>query len=219
MQETTGLRERKKLARRRRIEDIAIKLFERQGFEATTIDQIAAAADVAPRTFFSYFDTKDDVVLADYADRLGRILQELDGRPSNEPIWAALRGSFASVASDYETEANGLARRFAIMAATPSVQARSLQLQAGWEHALATHLGDRMAAKPDDPTPQLVAATALAVMRASLQYWLTVPHSAELPGLVQDAFDKLGAGLATIDIDRDSSEAGAVASSDAGVCR
>src|SRR5690606_20791601 len=139
-----GLRERKKVERRRRIEDAAVGLFERDGFEATTIEQIAAAADIAPRTFFSYFDTKDDVVLADYADRLGRIIDELDRRPADEPVWAALRASFAAVASDYVAEADRLERRFRIMAATPSVFARSLQLQAGWEHALGEHLAARL---------------------------------------------------------------------------
>lgn len=204
MQETTGLRERKKLARRHRIEDVAVELFEQQGFEATTIEQIAAAADIAPRTFFSYFDTKDDVVLADYADRLGRILDELDQHPADEPVWSALRGSFAAVASDYATEVDRLAQRFAIMAATPSVQARSLQLQAGWERALTARLATRMAADPSDSTPQLVAATALAVMRASLQHWLTAPRAAELPTLVQAGFDRLGTGLATIGSEPDS---------------
>ncbi len=196
MTETIGLRERKKRDRRRQIEDVAIELFERQGFDATTIEQIAAAADIAPRTFFSYFDTKDDVVLADYTDRLGRILHELDQRPTDEPAWRALRASFAAVASDYAAEADRLARRFGIMATTPSVQARSLQLQAGWEHTLAAHLATRLAAASSDPTPRLLAATAVAVMRASLQHWLTAPQAVELPTLVQDAFDQLSAGLA-----------------------
>lgn len=196
MPEPIGLRERKKRDRRRQIEDVAIELFERQGFDATTIEQIAAAADIAPRTFFSYFDTKDDVVIADYADRLGRILHELDQRPADEPTWRALRASFAAVASDYAAEADRLARRFGIMATTPSVQARSLQLQAGWEHTLAAHLATRMAAPSSDPAPRLFAATAVAVMRASLQHWLTAPQAVELPTLVQDAFDRLSAGLA-----------------------
>jgi AcrR family transcriptional regulator len=196
MPETNGLRERKKRDRRRQIEDVAIELFERQGFDATTIEQIAAAADIAPRTFFSYFDTKDDVVLADYADRLGRILHELDQRPTDEPAWSALQASFAAAASDYVAEADRLSRRFAIMAATPSVQARSLQLQAGWEHTLTAHLATRLAATGGDPTPRLLAAAAVAVMRASLQHWLTAPRAVELPTLVHDAFDRLGAGLA-----------------------
>ena len=104
MPPTSGLRERKKRDRRRRIEDVAIDLFVRQGFDATTIEQIAAAADIAPRTFFSYFATKDDLVLADYTDRLDRILAELERRPDHEPAWDALSASFAAVASDYTTE-------------------------------------------------------------------------------------------------------------------
>jgi AcrR family transcriptional regulator len=195
--DTLGLRERKKRERRRRIEDVAIGFFEQQGFDATTIEQIAAAADIAPRTFFSYFDSKDDVVLGDYADRLARIVGELDRRPADEPIWAALRSSFAVVASDYEAEADRIARRFAIMATTPSVQARSLQLQAGWEVALGSHITARKGAAADDPEPGLLAAAAVAVMRASLRSWLATDRETPLPTLVQRAFDQLGTGLNT----------------------
>lgn len=196
MPETIGLRERKKRERRQRIEDVAIALFEQQGFEDTTIEQIAAAADIAPRTFFSYFDSKDDVVLADYADRLDRIVGELDQRPADEPIWTALRSSFAVVASDYEAETDRLAQRFAIMAATPSVRARSLQLQAGWELILESHIAARLGVFADDPEPGLLAAAALALMRASLRHWLVVDRTTPLPTLVQTSFDRLGAGLA-----------------------
>jgi AcrR family transcriptional regulator len=193
--EAVGLRERNKRERRRRLEDVAIELFERDGFEKTTIEQIAGAAGIAPRTFFSYFATKDDLVLADYTDRLDRILHELDQRPAEEPAWEALRASFAAVADDYAAEADRLRRRFTIMAANPSVFARSLQLQAGWEQALTERLAARAGLGGDDPSPRLLAATALAVMRASLQHWLTSSRPTPLPDLVQAAFDKLSRGL------------------------
>ena len=172
MAEPIGLRERNKLERRSRLVDVAIDLFERDGFDKTTIEQIAASAGLAPRTFFSYFATKDDLVLADYADRLHRILAELDHRPAEEPPWAALQAAFAAVASDYETQAERLRRRFTITAANPSIFARSLELQAGWEQALA-------------------------VMRASLQHWLTTRRPPALPALVQSGFDQLASGLGT----------------------
>lgn len=195
MQESVGLRERKKRERRRRIEDAAIELFERQGFDATTIEQIAAAADIAPRTFFSYFPTKDDLVLADYTDRLDRIIAEFARRPEAEPAWDALSASFAAVAADYTTEVDRLASRFTIMATAPSVYARSLQLQAGWEQTLSDHLAERLGASLDDPAPRLLAATAVAVMRASLRHWLTSDHPEPLPVLVEKAFERLGRGL------------------------
>ncbi|HRE00765.1 MAG TPA: TetR family transcriptional regulator, partial [Ilumatobacteraceae bacterium] len=61
MAEPTGRRERNKRERRRRLEDVALELFEREGFDKTTIEQIAVEAELAPRTFFSYFATKDDL--------------------------------------------------------------------------------------------------------------------------------------------------------------
>lgn len=195
MSEPIGLRERSKRERRRRLEDVAIDLFERQGFDKTTIEQIATGAGLAPRTFFSYFATKDDLVLADYSERLERILDELEHRPVDEPAWEALRASFAAVAFDYESEQGRIRRRFTIMATNPSVFARSLQLQAGWEQALTQSLASRLGSRPHDPTPRLLAATALAVMRASLQHWLTNARTAKLPELVQRSFDVLGTGL------------------------
>lgn len=190
-----GLRERKKLERRRRIEAAAIDLFERDGFSATTIEAIAARADIAPRTFFSYFATKEDVVLADYAGRLDRILAALAERPADEAPWAALRAAFLGVADDYLTHRDELVRRFAIMAVNPSVSARHLQLQAGWEDALAAVLTQRCRYLADDVTPQLLASAALACMRSSLRHWQVTGRRSDLPGLVAGCFDQFGSGM------------------------
>ncbi len=195
MPESLGLRERNRRERRQRLEDVALELFERDGFDRTTIEQIAAAAGLSPRTFFSYFATKDDLVLGDYTDRLSRILDELERRPADEHPWDALQAAFAAVAVDYETEAGRIRRRFLIMASSPSVFARSLQLQAGWEHSLTELLRARLDATDDDTNPRLLAATALAVMRASRQQWLLRPHNTPLPQLVMHAFEQLATGL------------------------
>ena len=199
MIETEGLRERKKRERRQCIEDAAIDLFERDGFDATTIEDIATAADIAPRTFFSYFSTKEDVVLADYADRLARILDELGERPQSEHSWDALRASFVVVAADYQTRRDDLIRRFTLMAANPSVYARSLQLQAGWEDALTQRLDDRGGRDPETIESRLLAAASLACMRSSLRHWLATAHDAALPALIDGCFDRLAKGLTAID--------------------
>lgn len=189
------MRERKKLERRRCIEAAALSRFEANGFDATTIDDIAATADIAPRTFFSYFPTKEDVVLADYADRLERTTDELSRRPPTEAPWLALRQSFAVVAADYEAQRDDLIRRFAIMAVNPSVHARSLQLQAGWEDTVAEVLAQRMGVSADDVTPRLMSSAALACMRSSLRHWILTGHRRSLPDLVEASFDQLATGL------------------------
>lgn len=191
-----GLRQRKKLERRHAIEAAALDLFERHGFEETTIGDIAAVVGISPRTFFYYFETKEDVVLADYARRQTRIIGELTGRPDDETPWTSLKASFLAVASDYETEREQLLRRGIIMATNPSVFARSLQLQAGWEDSLAHALTERMSTSEDvSTTPRLLAASALVAMRSSLRHWLKTGATDPLPRLVGECFDKLSSGL------------------------
>ncbi|HMM48746.1 MAG TPA: TetR family transcriptional regulator, partial [Miltoncostaeaceae bacterium] len=140
-----GLRERKKVRTRRRIEAAALELFARDGFDATTVEQIAAAADISARTFFHYFPTKEDVVLADYAERLGRLLAVLEGRPPDEAPWESLRQALRAVASDQEEKLASMQARLAIMGRAPTVAARSLLIQAGWERSLAALLARRSA--------------------------------------------------------------------------
>lgn len=194
--EEPGLRERKKRERRRCIEDAAIALFEVHGFDGTTIEQIAAAADIAPRTFFSYFPTKEDVVLADYSTRLERIIAELSERPESEGPWEALQACFVEVAADYEAARDDLVRRFMITAANATVYARSLQLQAGWEDALADVLNQRANQTAEVLESRLLASAALACIRSSLRHWILTGHDTALPTLIHTCFGQLADGLA-----------------------
>lgn len=195
MADPTGLRARKKLDTARRIEDAALELFERDGFDGTTVDAIAAAADISPRTFFHYFATKEDVVLADYSDRLERVIRTLAEQPVSVAPWKALAAAFGAAAADYEAEHDRLVQRFRIMFAAPSVFARSLHLLAGWEDAVAGVLAERMDAAGTDLEPRLLAAAGLAAMRAAMQHWLATGASASLPDEVQACFRRLGRGL------------------------
>jgi len=191
-----GLRQRKKEQTRRRIESAALELFARDGFDAVTVEAIAAEAEIAPRTFFHHFPTKEDVVLADYAERLDRLITEVNNRPDHEGPWAALRGAFVAVGADYGQQQHQLVRRLEIMARSPSVHARSLQLQAQWEDALAAALARRQGVDPErDLSCRLLAASALAAMRSSLRHWQISGHNVPHIQLLQTCFDQLGAGL------------------------
>ncbi len=198
MSTETGLRERKKRETRRRIERKAFELFETAGFENTTVEAIARAAEISPRTFFHYFPTKEDVVLADYADRLDRIVEQLAGRPEGEGPWEALEASFMVVATDYDTERDLLVRRFRIMARSPSVQARSLQLQSGWEDAVAEVLSRRSGREEEDLESRLMAGAAMIAVRASQRHWLATGQEVHLPALVRRCFGMLAGGFGSV---------------------
>ncbi|NND03012.1 MAG: TetR family transcriptional regulator [Acidimicrobiia bacterium] len=199
MTETTGLRARKKLRTRQTIERVALDLFEKDGFEATTIDNIAGAADIAPRTFFHYFPSKEDVVLADYTVRLDLIVEALRTSPADTAPWTALREAFLTVGADYETQRPNLLRRFRIIESAPSVAAKNLQLQASWEAAVADAVADLLALDAKhDIRPRLIAGAALAAMRASLHRWLTDDGDSRLPDHIELCFELLAAGLGRI---------------------
>ena len=199
MEETTGLRARKKARTRKTIEDVALDLIDKQGFDATTIDEIAAAADISPRTFFHYFHSKEDVVLADYTARLELIIETIDNAAPGESPWQALREAFRIVGADYEQERDKLIRRFRIMWTAPSVTARNLQLQAQWEDAVTTVVADWLDVDPNtDMQPRLIAGSALSAMRAAMRCWLVDGGSLHLPDCIADCFDVLEDGLGKI---------------------
>jgi AcrR family transcriptional regulator len=86
-----GLRERKKRRTREAIVEAALDLFAEQGFDDTTIGEIADAAEIAPRTFFAYFPSKEDVVFADFPEMLEAAVARLHDRPAGESVVDAMR--------------------------------------------------------------------------------------------------------------------------------
>ena len=91
MRRPMGLRERKKEQTRRAIEDAAFRLFEERGYAATTVADIAEAADIAPRTFFAYFPSKEAVVFHDTERDHESLAERLASRPEGEYAFTALR--------------------------------------------------------------------------------------------------------------------------------
>ena len=199
MPEALGLRARKKQRTRQTIERVALELFENRGFGATTIDEIAAAADIAPRTFFHYYPTKEDVVTADYTSRLQQIVTALESGPKDRPPWAALRSAFMNAAANYEAERDHLLRSFRIIQGNPSVAAHNLPAQAQGDDAVADAVVEWLDVDGAvDIRPRLVAGVALAALRASLRLWLAGDGTSRLPDHLADAFDLLEDGLGLI---------------------
>lgn len=158
-----GLRERKKEQTRRAIEDAAFRLFDERGFQATTVADIADAADVAPRTFFAYFPSKEDVLFADFDETVEALAERLRGRPSTESTFDALRAWIAGLLPDLEADAHQ-AVRHRLCAQHESIAAHERQLMARIEAIITESVAADLGDAPTDLRPRMVAAAAIAAV-------------------------------------------------------
>ncbi|TMD85929.1 MAG: TetR family transcriptional regulator [Chloroflexi bacterium] len=117
-----GLRERKKLKTKEAIQREALRLFQEQGYDETTIEQIAAAAEISPSTFFNYFPTKEDVVLFDrYDPMLESFIASL---PKDEPLSRTIERALSMFASTIETDRQAIFVRAKLGLEVPEIRAR-----------------------------------------------------------------------------------------------
>jgi AcrR family transcriptional regulator len=193
-----GLRERKKLRTRADLTDAAFRLFDERGFDGTTIEDIVEQVEVSPRTFFRYFDSKEDVVIG-FFDDLGLQLRALlAARPDEESPFTACRNALGSLVDVYAEDAVRVTAAKRLSYTTPSIRARLLDKHARWENGVTEELAARLGVDPAaDPRPRLIAAVALAAFATAVNTWCGNGGSADLHRLVDDALDTVGNGLDT----------------------
>jgi AcrR family transcriptional regulator len=156
-----GLRERKKQRTRATLIDAAVELCERQGFDRTTVDQIAAIADVSPRTFSRYFATKDAIALALVDEVLDKTAVELMRQPRGMNHFEALLRAYIAMADSAKTAPAGELSAERVMCivrivlSSPTLQQAALEYRA---NAIDIELANRMGATVDDRGPKLVSA-------------------------------------------------------------
>jgi AcrR family transcriptional regulator len=160
-----GLRERKKEQTKRAIEEAAFRLFAERGFQATTVADIADAADVAPRTFFAYFPSKEDVLFADFDDTFDAVAARLRGRPPGESTFDALRASIADQLPDLDADEHE-ALRHRLSCEHQSISAHERYLMARFEALIAESVATDLGDAPTDLRPRMIAAAAIAALMA-----------------------------------------------------
>jgi AcrR family transcriptional regulator len=193
-----GLRERKKARTREALQEAALDLFTRRGFDGTTVEEIADACEVSPRTFFRYFPTKEDVLFADSDARRDRLLAVLADQPPARPTFAALEAAMRALARDYRDDRAALVARSKVFQGSPQLQAYKAEHQHGWEAAVVDAL-ERRAVEHGEPVAreelQLIAAVATAAMRVSLDGWIADADGPDLDVRLDDAFGRLASGF------------------------
>jgi AcrR family transcriptional regulator len=166
-----GLRERKKLRTRATLIDAAVDLCDRQGFDRTTVDQIAAIADVSPRTFSRYFPTKDAIALALIDEILDRTAVELARQPDELNHFEALLKAYLAMANSAkaapagELSADRVMCIVRIMLSSPALRQAALEYRA---NSVDAELAKRMGAGVDDRGPRLVSAVGGSVLMTAL---------------------------------------------------
>lgn len=181
-----------------RLEHVALELFATQGFDETTVDELAVAGGVGRRTFFRYFPTKLDVVLGELDEGLAALRGVLAERHDADPV-AAARAAFLAVNHYADAELPDLRRRLGLIEDVPELAARATVRYRDWETALATDAARRWGVDAGSLRAQVFGRAVVASMRAVFSAWHALPEAdAQVLGaLVEDAFELLGRGFSS----------------------
>jgi AcrR family transcriptional regulator len=190
-----GRRERKKRRTRDTIQREAIRLFQKQGYEATTIDQIAEAADVAPSTVFHHFATKEDLIIHDEFDPL--VLSILRRQPLGVPLAEAMRGAINDALAEITApDLEFILARARLGFSIPSVRARYWtemeRAEVWWRHAIAEWAGR----DPEDFELRVAVGVLMTALTTAAMEWMDQDGAADLGDLVGRALDIVEAGAA-----------------------
>jgi AcrR family transcriptional regulator len=191
-----GLRERKKLKLRRTIRSEALRLFEAQGYEQTTVEQIAEAAETSTTTFYRYFPTKEDVVFDDDYDPV--IEAVALGRPRDESPAATIRAAIDAVVETAEAERDENIARLRLTAAIPALDARFAANERTTIALITRILAGRTGRPNDDYQLALVAASIVAVLFTASRRWAAEQGATPLAALIDQALNTVEPILATL---------------------
>lgn len=173
---------------------VALELFAAHGFEATTVEDIAAELGINRRTLFRYFSSKNDMVWGDFDWVLDRLRGQLAETTREEPLMNAL--ARAAVASNhYEADQLPELRiRMTLITSVPALQAHSMLRYADWRAVVAEFVAERLGQRPDDLVPQTIAYAALGASMAAFVRWVQHPND-DLDQNLRRAYALLASGF------------------------
>ena len=175
------------------IQQEALRLFRQQGYAATTVEQIAAAADISPSTYFRYFPTKEDVILQDEYDPA--IVEAFKAQPAELSPIAALRGAIREVFAGLSTEeVERMQERLALVKSVPELRMRMLDEFARNVEMIAEVVAERVGRRPDELPMRTFAGALVGAVQAALLAWSEDPD-ADYLALMDAAMAHVDAGV------------------------
>lgn len=188
--QTAGRQGRPRATTRAELEQVALELFTERGFDATTVEDIAAAAEIGRRTFFRYFASKNDVVWGDFDRGLSELRRRLAAADPQQPLLEAIREAVLFINRLDPSEIPWHRDRMVLILRVPTLQAHSTLRYAAWRQVIAEFAAQRLGQPAQDLLPQLVAHSCLGATLTAYEQWLQHP-GAELPALLDEALRAL----------------------------
>jgi AcrR family transcriptional regulator len=192
------LRERKRTRTRLMIQAEALRLFADKGYTQTTVEDIADAAAISPRTFFRYFPSKEDVVMWDeYDDPVA--LDLLAAQPEDEPLAETIRAVVRETLEGlYRHDPERLLTRVQLASTVPELRARFVEEQTRGIEQLTEVFATRRGARVDELTLRVVGSAMLAAVSVALDAWQRDDGKADLLALLDRATDALATGVGAL---------------------
>lgn len=191
----TSLRERNRNRTRGDIESAALELFENQGYDATTVEQIAQRASVSSATFFRYYGSKEEVLFANEQDAVDEMIALVEQRSDTSPTLEALAEPVATFARNFLADKGSQTQRLTrLVMTTRELEARSMRMRLRWEHAIARQLASERGDEASG-TDVLLANVAIACLSAALWQWQQPATVADIDEITKQMFDEARARL------------------------
>jgi AcrR family transcriptional regulator len=192
-----GLRERKKQQTREALSWAALRLAIDRGLSNVLVEDIAAEADVSPRTYNNYFSSKAEAITWRHLDRARRTADLLRARPSDEPLWeSVICAAVAQTGDERSSPEPEWTAGVRLMLSEPELQGEFLKASMAAERECAEAIAERTGTDPGrDLYPWLVAAAVSAAIRVANEQWLRAEPPVPLAPLLRDALTQIAAGL------------------------
>jgi len=193
---SSGLRERKKAETLAALQDAALRLADRHGVDKVSVEAIADAAGVSPRTFFNYFATKEDAMIGKSPTDPAPLLERLRARPAGEAPLEAMRQAMLASLEGLQQDPERWAMRRRVVQRHPGLAARNAARLAEVEQDLVEEIGRRLGTDAGrDPYPGTLVAAAMGGARVALSIWQDNDDATDLGPLIDQVFAALATGL------------------------
>lgn len=192
---TPGRRDRKKQQTRAALIAAALRLVDERGLERVTVEEISAAADVSPRTFFNYFAGKDEALTGDSVTDAREITDRLRAVPPEVPMLDALRQALEPATVRIQADRELWLTRMRVINRNPSLLPALLARSAAVELEFIAAFAERAGLPSDSPYPRVAAAVSGAAFRAAMMRWAEDDSARPFTEFVHESFDIVATGL------------------------